>query len=158
MSLIPFSRTKDQGSHNAQGASSADSTSVSEMLHVEASELLCHATESKRRVASRFWSFSDEERLSIFVQKLLYQPEAVVRTSSAIVCGGFGADEIAGLTRTMVWRRHSLSRTKIFRRVARKALSCPRMFDHAFCRSPLTCFNRLGAPPRLCFEKYVDVS
>lgn len=93
-----------------------------------------------------------------FVQKLLYQPEAVVRTSSAIVCGGFGADEIAGLTRTMVWRRRSLSRTKIFRRVARKALSCPRMFDHAFCRSLLTCFNRLGAPPRLCFEKYVDVS
>ena len=55
--------------------------------------------------------------------------------------------------------RRSLSRTRIFLRVVRRAPFCLRTSCPLYGRERLADFKgRLGENPKLCFEKYVDVS
>jgi hypothetical protein len=140
---------------------SAGSTSASEMSRVEVYESCAHETKSKS--CHRFCA------IIIFLLKvgLLFCSGT---TQSINGCCKYQRIRVYSVhhlmllalasTKIMVLRRLNHSRIRIFLKAAPKAPSYPRKLPSKSLgvRVLISGCTRLGAPPRLCFEKYVDVS
>ena len=127
---------------------------ASMMWLAEASDLSCLETRSRFSVC-----ISLLQVLMSGVQELFDQSEDVVCPNHTVCYSKFQLNS-SGSTRIMLWRLLRISRTKISLRGVQRVLSFLRASWN--CIRPLKCAHllglRLGANPRRCFEKYVDVS
>ena len=116
-------------------------------------------------VGSTFASGTWPEAVSVWSCRVTEKPTPLINACCTfslhvLFCKHYlNAVDLSGSMRIMALLRRSPSRTRTFPKAVRRVPSCHRMCLTVNVYTALLDHRpRLGASPRLCFEKYVDVS